>query len=156
MLCIGFGRWPPQNTTEVWLTIISMMTGATFYALFIGNMSTLLLSIDSSGRLYNEKVCALARSMAVAIDIRLHSDFVTNFMHQAIGYLDQSALLYLQLSQVEEYMRYRKLPQNIRMRVQEFYEHRYRKKYFNEETILEELSTGLKEVFKITSKAILA
>ena len=43
-------------------------------------------------------------------------------------------------------MRYRKLPQNIRMRVQEFYEHRYRKKYFNEELILEELSTGLKEV----------
>ena len=52
----------------------------------------------------------------------------------------------LQLSQVEEYMRYRKLPQNIRMRVQEFYEHRYRKKYFNEEMILEELSAGLKEV----------
>ena len=56
MLCIGFGRWPPQNTTEVWLTITSMMVGATFYALFIGNMSTLLLSIDSSGRIYNEKV----------------------------------------------------------------------------------------------------
>ena len=43
-------------------------------------------------------------------------------------------------------MRYRKLPQNIRMRVQEFYEHRYRKKYFNEEMILKELSAGLKEV----------
>ena len=56
MLCIGFGRWPPQNITEAWLTIVSMMVGATFYALFIGNMSTLLLSIDSSGRLYNEKV----------------------------------------------------------------------------------------------------
>ena len=56
MLCIGFGRFPPQNVTEVWLTIISMMVGATFYALFIGNMSTLLLSIDSSGRIYNEKV----------------------------------------------------------------------------------------------------
>lgn len=56
MLCIGFGRWPPQNITEAWLTIVSMMVGATFYALFIGNMSTLLLSIDSSGRLYSEKV----------------------------------------------------------------------------------------------------
>ena len=56
MLCIGFGRWPPQNVTEAWLTIVSMMVGATFYALFIGNMSTLLLSIDSPGRLYNEKV----------------------------------------------------------------------------------------------------
>ncbi len=56
MLCIGFGRWPPQNITEAWLTIVSMMVGATFYALFIGNMSTLLLSIDSSGRLYSERV----------------------------------------------------------------------------------------------------
>ena len=57
MLCIGFGRWPPQNITEVWLTIISMTIGAMFYALYIGNMSDLILSIDYSGRIYNEKVC---------------------------------------------------------------------------------------------------
>ena len=43
-------------------------------------------------------------------------------------------------------MRYRKLPQDIRLRVQEYYEHRFRKKYFNEEAILQELSKGLKEV----------
>jgi hyperpolarization activated cyclic nucleotide-gated potassium channel 2 len=55
MLCIGFGKFPPQTTTEVWLTILSMVTGATFYALFIGHMSSLLMSSDSSGRLYNEK-----------------------------------------------------------------------------------------------------
>ena len=74
MLCIGFGRWPPQNITDTWLTIVSMVVGATFYALFIGNMSTLLLSIDSSGRLYNEKVnfeclwynkCCVLRSTVV-------------------------------------------------------------------------------------------
>ena len=35
MICIGYGRFPPQNTTEVWMTIISMIIGATFYALFI-------------------------------------------------------------------------------------------------------------------------
>ena len=52
----------------------------------------------------------------------------------------------MQLSQVEEYMRYHKLPQDIRKRVQEFYEHRYRKKFFNEEMILQELSVGLKQV----------
>ena len=53
----------------------------------------------------------------------------------------------MQLSQVEEYMRYRKLPQDIRQRVQEFYEHRYRKKFFNEEMIMQELSAGLREVY---------
>ena len=45
-------------------------------------------------------------------------------------------------------MRYRKLPQSIRVRVQEFYEHRYRKKYFDEDVILDEISGGLREVRK--------
>jgi hypothetical protein len=56
MLCIGYGRFPPNNITELWVTLCSMTTGATFYAVFIGIMSTLIMSIDSSGRLYKEKV----------------------------------------------------------------------------------------------------
>lgn len=56
MLCIGFGRWPPQNTTEVWITIISMLIGASLYAMFIGHISTLIHSANSSSRQYNEKV----------------------------------------------------------------------------------------------------
>ena len=45
-------------------------------------------------------------------------------------------------------MRYRKIPQDLRVRVQEFYEHRYRRKFFNEPAILDELSGGLREVGK--------
>lgn len=56
MLCIGFGRFPPQNTTEVWLTIVSMLVGASLYAMFIGHISTLIHSVTSSARSYNEKV----------------------------------------------------------------------------------------------------
>ena len=56
MLCIGFGRWPPQNTTEVWITIISMLIGASLYAMFIGHISTLIHSFHSSSRQYNETV----------------------------------------------------------------------------------------------------
>ncbi|XP_033639838.1 potassium/sodium hyperpolarization-activated cyclic nucleotide-gated channel 3-like [Asterias rubens] len=56
MLSIGFGQHPPHNLTEMWCATLSMMLGATFYALFIGHMSTLLLSIDASGRIYNEKI----------------------------------------------------------------------------------------------------
>ena len=59
MLCIGYGRYPPQTIPEVWLTMCSMTIGATFYAVFIGIMSSLIMSIDSSGRLYNEKVTKL-------------------------------------------------------------------------------------------------
>ena len=59
MLCIGYGRFPPNNITELWVTLCSMTIGATFYAVFIGIMSTLIMSIDSSGRLYKEKVVHL-------------------------------------------------------------------------------------------------
>ena len=55
-------------------------------------------------------------------------------------------ILLLQLNQVDEYMRYRKLPQDVRQQITEYYEHRYRRKFFNEEAILNGLSQGLKEV----------
>ena len=64
MLCIGFGRFPPQNTTEVWLTIVSMLVGASLYAMFIGHISTLIHSISSSTRSYSEKVdCSVITCM---------------------------------------------------------------------------------------------
>ena len=55
MLCIGYGRYPPQSTTDVWLTMVSMLTGATCYALFVGHATTLIQSFDTSKRLYREK-----------------------------------------------------------------------------------------------------
>ncbi|CAG5136098.1 unnamed protein product, partial [Candidula unifasciata] len=55
MLCIGYGRFPPQNMTDTWLTILSMLSGATCYALFLAHTTTLIQSFDTSRRLYNEK-----------------------------------------------------------------------------------------------------
>ena len=43
-------------------------------------------------------------------------------------------------------MRYRKLPQNLRQKISDYYEHRYHRKFFNEEAILSDLSQGLREV----------
>ena len=56
MLCIGYGRFPPQNLTDLWLTIFSMMAGATCYAMFLGHATSLIQSLDSSRRQYREKV----------------------------------------------------------------------------------------------------
>lgn len=56
MVCIGYGRFPPQNAAEVWITIISMLIGATFYAMLIGHISTLMYSVDSASRQYDERV----------------------------------------------------------------------------------------------------
>ncbi|KAL3866127.1 hypothetical protein ACJMK2_043457 [Sinanodonta woodiana] len=55
MLCIGYGRFPPQNLTDAWLTILSMLSGASCYALFLGHTTSIIQSFDTSRRLYNEK-----------------------------------------------------------------------------------------------------
>ena len=43
---------PPQNLTDLWLTIFSMMAGATCYAMFLGHATNLIQSLDSSRRQY--------------------------------------------------------------------------------------------------------
>lgn len=56
MLCIGYGAHPPEGMTDVWLTMISMVVGATCYAMFLGHATNLVQSLDASHRQYQEKV----------------------------------------------------------------------------------------------------
>lgn len=58
MLCIGYGQQAPEGMTDVWLTMLSMIVGATCYAMFIGHATALIQSLDSSRRQYQEKVSA--------------------------------------------------------------------------------------------------
>ncbi|XP_056335949.1 potassium/sodium hyperpolarization-activated cyclic nucleotide-gated channel 1 [Danio aesculapii] len=55
MLCIGYGAQAPEGPTDVWLTMISMIIGATCYAMFLGNATNLVQSLDASHRQYQEK-----------------------------------------------------------------------------------------------------
>ncbi|XP_031442592.1 potassium/sodium hyperpolarization-activated cyclic nucleotide-gated channel 1 isoform X2 [Clupea harengus] len=55
MLCIGYGAQAPESLTDVWLTMISMIIGATCYAMFLGTATNLIQSLDSSRRQYQEK-----------------------------------------------------------------------------------------------------
>ncbi|KAK3525650.1 hypothetical protein QTP70_002559 [Hemibagrus guttatus] len=55
MLCIGYGMYPPVGMTDVWLTILSMIVGATCYAMFVGHATALIQSLDSCRRQYQEK-----------------------------------------------------------------------------------------------------
>lgn len=43
-------------------------------------------------------------------------------------------------------MAYRKLPMDLRARIQDYFEHRYQGKFFDEDNILDELSEKLREV----------
>jgi hypothetical protein len=49
-------RFPPQSLTDMWLTMLSMISGATCYALFLGHATNLIQSLDSSRRQYRERV----------------------------------------------------------------------------------------------------
>jgi len=104
MLCIGYGRYPPANLSEAYITIFSMITGATFYALFIAHSMAYIQHVDSARRLYAEK-----------------------------------------FKQIEEYITYRGLPDNVKERLSNYYEHRYQGRMFDEEQILCEISKPLKE-----------
>ncbi|CAF1238832.1 unnamed protein product [Didymodactylos carnosus] len=64
MLCIGYGRYPPQNYVDMWLTMLSMVTGAMCYAVTIGHVSALVQSFDTSRRHYNEKYKQVEEYMA--------------------------------------------------------------------------------------------
>ena len=56
MLCIGYGAHPPEGMSDVWLTIMSMIVGATCYAMFLGHATNLVQSLDASRRQYQDKV----------------------------------------------------------------------------------------------------
>ncbi|CAL8312340.1 unnamed protein product [Gadus morhua 'NCC'] len=47
MLCIGYGRQAPESLSDIWLTMLSMIVGATCYAVFIGHATALIQSLDS-------------------------------------------------------------------------------------------------------------
>ena len=64
ILCIGYGPFPPQSDVDVWLTTISMVIGASFYAIFIGQISS-LMHLDharSPHRAYSDMVYKVNRA----------------------------------------------------------------------------------------------
>lgn len=64
MLCIGYGQEPPQSLSEAWTINVSMMCGASLFAVFVGIITTLLIQIDTSTALYNSKIEMVNQYMA--------------------------------------------------------------------------------------------
>ena len=54
--------------------------------------------------------------------------------------LIQEFPLILQISQVKEYMRFRRVPKKLQQKVLDYYDHRYQQKFFDEASILREPS----------------
>ncbi|XP_028819539.1 potassium/sodium hyperpolarization-activated cyclic nucleotide-gated channel 1 [Denticeps clupeoides] len=64
MLCIGYGAQAPEAMTDVWLMMLSMIVGATCYAMFLGHATNLVQSLDASRRQYQEKYKQVEQYMA--------------------------------------------------------------------------------------------
>lgn len=82
LLCQHFTplrRFPPQSLTDMWLTMLSMISGATCYALFLGHATNLIQSLDSSRRQYRERVCTLCHTELYVKCTQMHTNTVGGF-----------------------------------------------------------------------------
>lgn len=71
-IIMHFYRFPPQSLTDMWLTMLSMISGATCYALFLGHATNLIQSLDSSRRQYRERVIYNKHKMFIHFSFDFH------------------------------------------------------------------------------------
>ncbi|XP_076799756.1 potassium/sodium hyperpolarization-activated cyclic nucleotide-gated channel 2-like [Clavelina lepadiformis] len=103
MLCIGYSAVIPQGMVDLWMTLLSQVTGAILFAIFISNAINLMEEMDATKISYKMKV-----------------------------------------SQIQEFLAFRRIPSKMRRRILEYVDVRYLGKLFDEEQILKELSPGLR------------
>ncbi|TSR27756.1 Potassium/sodium hyperpolarization-activated cyclic nucleotide-gated channel 4 [Bagarius yarrelli] len=166
MLCIGYGRQAPESLSDIWLTMLSMIVGATCYAVFIGHATALIQSLDSSRRQYQEKLQSksvnrpIHQSVTQSLSMPPRAWGVFKSHWDVVGYLEMGTRALKDreqaeairkrerdqtYKQVEQYMSFHKLPADFRQKIHDYYEHRYQGKMFDEESILEELNEPLRE-----------
>ena len=86
MLCIGYGRFIPTLLSEATITIFSMVTGATFYALFIAHSMAYIQQRDSARRLYQEKVCIFMSFIIMILESSTIFPQVVPIPQDGLGY----------------------------------------------------------------------
>ncbi|KAI8813156.1 hypothetical protein BJ742DRAFT_866062 [Cladochytrium replicatum] len=64
MLAAGFGAETPVNTVTRLVTILNMIVCSVFVAVLVGNVSAFMIGLDSSGRLFKEKLDEVNQYMA--------------------------------------------------------------------------------------------
>ena len=109
MLCIGFGLVNPKRSDEVWVTILSMFTGASVYAVSLAFAVNVFSNVDHPSRLYK------------------NSEEVLN-----------------------EFMRVRALPTELRTRLRSYFQTMYpNRRIFNERTVVGEFSYTLRSEIRM-------
>ena len=96
MLSIGYGRFTPVLLSEALLTTFTMVTGATFYALFIAQSMAYLIESNYSKISYLEKMKETGeylsyRNIPDDLRQRVHTYFNQKYIHQR--YFDEHSVL---------------------------------------------------------------
>ncbi|KAM7285892.1 potassium/sodium hyperpolarization-activated cyclic nucleotide-gated channel 2 [Ixodes scapularis] len=94
MLCVGYGRFPPQSLADMWLTLLSIISGVACYAFLLGHVTNLILSLDSSSRQYKEKIKQVEEYMAYhKLPSGLRQRITDYFEHRYQGkFFDEEAI----------------------------------------------------------------
>lgn len=92
----GYGTSPPINNTDIWMVNFSMLLGSSFYAVFIAQISSILMSMNVPGRKYNEMVAEVKQYMKfkhvpVYIQKRVLRYYEHKYQHK---YFNENAILY--------------------------------------------------------------
>ncbi|XP_063070641.1 potassium/sodium hyperpolarization-activated cyclic nucleotide-gated channel 1-like [Engraulis encrasicolus] len=105
MTAVSYGSSDsPTNNTEMWIVIISMVSGALMYTLLVANTTAMVSDYDTTATAYNDK-----------------------------------------MNHLDDYMTFMKLPKDLRVRINSYYQARYAGKWFDEKDILNWVSTSLKD-----------
>ena len=115
MLCIGFGLVYPTRTDEVWVTVASMLVGASAYAVSLAFAVNVVSSVDQPSRLYKNT-----------------------------------------LEVLNEFMRVRTLPTELRERLRSYFNLMYpNRRFFNERSVIAEFSYSLRSDIRMAMCATL-
>ncbi|KAI9330612.1 hypothetical protein BDR26DRAFT_871263, partial [Obelidium mucronatum] len=93
----------PQTIIEQFMAILFIFIGAGLYAILVGYISSAAMSIDSSGRAYNQK-----------------------------------------MEELVDYIKWRKFSEETRQKLVQYYETKYRGKYFEEDGLLSDMNESLR------------
>lgn len=104
MFCIGYGPVMPLVVQEAWMIMLSFIMGASLFAVFVGIITSVLISIDAI-----------------------------------------SSQFYQKTEVVNQYMAHRKLPLDLRQRIRDAMDYKWRtRRALDEHVILQDMPSGLR------------
>ncbi|KAG7260148.1 hypothetical protein CRUP_014134 [Coryphaenoides rupestris] len=109
MIALSYGSMDaPTNYVEMWIVMVSMISGCMMYTVLVANATTMIANTDPTAKEYKSKMCRL-----------------------------------------EHYMTFMKLPPELQLRISSYYQARYGGKWFDENDIMDTVSTALKEQIRL-------